>query len=78
MKEAEPGDPVQIGGPPSLFSAPVRATVVIARQAFLKGSEFRIAASRPLNSGWGQEKRPKTLLVRCAAKSAQRPFLISQ
>jgi hypothetical protein len=35
----------------------------MVRQAFLKGSGG-IAASRPLNAGCGQEKRPKTLLVR--------------
>jgi len=66
---------LQIGGPPSLVTAPVRTTVVIVRQAFLKGSECRIAASRPLNSGWGQEKRPKTLLIRYAAQVSAAPFL---
>jgi hypothetical protein len=66
---------VQIGGPPSLFTASVRATVAIARQAFLKGAECRIAASRPLNSGWGQEKRPKNASRKVRRQVSTAPFL---
>jgi len=76
LKEAERGDPVRIGGPPSLFTTPVRTTVVIARQAFLKGSECPITTSRPLKFRlWTGEAPPKALLVRCAAKVSAAPFL---
>jgi len=64
--------------PPRLVTARVRTTVAIARQAFLKGSECQIATNRPLNSGCGREKRPKTLLLRDTAESAQHPLLISR
>jgi hypothetical protein len=64
--------------PPCLVTEPVGTTVVIVRQAFLKGSGRQIDISRPLISGWRQEERPNTLLIRATAKSARRPFLISQ